>query len=85
MKTMIILFVLAWQGAAGLLFAQKLTLEVRGFEAIKDGLMLPFLSFAGNVYERTAGHFQSRCGGADSLHSLQRASGRCLCRRPFSG
>ena len=24
MKTMIILFVLAWQGAAGLLFAQKL-------------------------------------------------------------
>ena len=34
MKTMIILFVLAWQGAAGLLFAQKLTLEVRGFEAV---------------------------------------------------
>lgn len=43
MKTMIILFVLAWQGAAGLLFAQKLTLEVRGFEAKKDGLMLPFI------------------------------------------
>ena len=38
MKTMIILFVLAWQGAAGLLFAQKLTLEVRGFEAIKGRL-----------------------------------------------
>ena len=42
MKTMIILFVLAWQGAAGLLFAQKLTLEVRGFEAIKGRLNVAF-------------------------------------------
>ena len=42
MKTMIILFVLAWQGAAGLLFAQKLTLEVRGFEAIKGRLNVTF-------------------------------------------
>ena len=42
MKTMIILFVLAWQGAAGLLFAQKLTLEVRGFEAIKGWLNVAF-------------------------------------------
>ena len=81
MKTMIILFVLAWQGAAGLLFAQKLTLEVRGFEAIKGRLNVAFYHSQETFMKEPLATFRV----ADSLHSLQRASGRCLCRRPFSG